>query len=478
MTRSIPVGEVRPLGDRAFLIGVADAAAGRVLARALRGRAGGSGRRGVRCGHGHGRRGRPRRRPAIGRGRGGGGASPTAPAARPPRRSGRARSPGDRPLPIRRAGPRRGGGAGAVPSRRGGRAPDGGAPDRQPWSGSRPDSPISTGFPARCNGCPGARARARRCRPGRWPSPAGTPPSIPPHPPGAGSWSAAPPSPSSRRGVRPMPCWRRGIRCASPWPGPARPTSPSPVAAPPWSLPPAPDRSSRCWSRACAPWSRTVAGVPWPPWASPGPARPTRCRFTLANRLAGNTAGAGALELTGGGTRLRVPRRLPRRRRGRRPRGPRRRHRGGGRPAPPPRPGPGARGRTPARRVAAPTCRWPAASWGRRGSPAPPATSSPGSGPARWPPGRLHAGPWAPPLGDHLTPGAATELEPGAPVALRVLPGPHAELFEPDALARLAGAVFEVGPASNRVGLRLRAVDGGATRTRRTAGRSWTHRVW
>ena len=35
MTRSIPVGEVRPLGDRAFLIGVADAAAGRVLARAL-----------------------------------------------------------------------------------------------------------------------------------------------------------------------------------------------------------------------------------------------------------------------------------------------------------------------------------------------------------------------------------------------------------------------------------------------------------
>ena len=35
MTRSIPAGELRPLGDRAFLVGVADAAAGRALARVL-----------------------------------------------------------------------------------------------------------------------------------------------------------------------------------------------------------------------------------------------------------------------------------------------------------------------------------------------------------------------------------------------------------------------------------------------------------
>ena len=35
MTRSVPVGEVRPLGDRAFLIGVADAAAARTLAGEL-----------------------------------------------------------------------------------------------------------------------------------------------------------------------------------------------------------------------------------------------------------------------------------------------------------------------------------------------------------------------------------------------------------------------------------------------------------
>ena len=50
------------------------------------------------------------------------------------------------------------------------------------------------------------------------------------------------------------------------------------------------------------------------------------------------------------------------------------------------------------------------------------------------------------------------------------MPGPHPEQFEPDALARLAGAVFEVAPASNRVGLRLRADQGADQRGRRGAG--------
>ena len=35
MNRSVPVGEVRPFGDRALLIGVADPVDGRVLARAI-----------------------------------------------------------------------------------------------------------------------------------------------------------------------------------------------------------------------------------------------------------------------------------------------------------------------------------------------------------------------------------------------------------------------------------------------------------
>ena len=65
MTRSVPVGEVRLLGDRAFLIGVADAAAGRVLARVLETSLDGAPERGVRCGHCHGRR-RPTPTPTSG----------------------------------------------------------------------------------------------------------------------------------------------------------------------------------------------------------------------------------------------------------------------------------------------------------------------------------------------------------------------------------------------------------------------------
>lgn len=69
----------------------------------------------------------------------------------------------------------------------------------------------------------------------------------------------------------------------------------------------------------------------------------------------------------------------------------------------------------------------------------------------------LFAGTMTPPLGDHVAP-ERTEGEVGAPVSLRVVPGPHPEWFAHDALARLAGLVFRVEPDSNRVGLRLRAV--------------------
>jgi biotin-dependent carboxylase-like uncharacterized protein len=81
-----------------------------------------------------------------------------------------------------------------------------------------------------------------------------------------------------------------------------------------------------------------------------------------------------------------------------------------------------------------------------------------GLGPGAVGPGhRLHAGPWSPPLGDHLGDAAAPEIEPGVPVEVRVVPGPHAERFAPDALTRLAAATFVVDDRSNRVGLRLRA---------------------
>ena len=65
MTRPVPVGQVRLLGECAVLVGVEDAAAGRALARALHaagdGRQGDGDRGGVRGVHRHGGVGRQRR---------------------------------------------------------------------------------------------------------------------------------------------------------------------------------------------------------------------------------------------------------------------------------------------------------------------------------------------------------------------------------------------------------------------------------
>jgi biotin-dependent carboxylase-like uncharacterized protein len=80
-----------------------------------------------------------------------------------------------------------------------------------------------------------------------------------------------------------------------------------------------------------------------------------------------------------------------------------------------------------------------------------------GLGPGPLAPGqRLHAGPWSPPLGDHLGDGTVPEAGTESPVVLRVLEGPHRERFVPDALMRLADARFVVEDRTNRVGLRLR----------------------
>jgi biotin-dependent carboxylase-like uncharacterized protein len=77
-----------------------------------------------------------------------------------------------------------------------------------------------------------------------------------------------------------------------------------------------------------------------------------------------------------------------------------------------------------------------------------------GLGPGPLAPGALlSAGAWAPPLGDHLADGAATELPVGRPVELRVVPGPHGA----GVLDRLGATTFGVGTDSNRVGLRLQA---------------------
>jgi biotin-dependent carboxylase-like uncharacterized protein len=202
-----------------------------------------------------------------------------------------------------------------------------------------------------------------------------------------------------------------------------------------------------------------TAGVP-----RAGPADPFS--FLLANRLVGNPQSSGALELTGGGTRLRGL-------------------------------GPShvaVVGASPAVRIDGTSvpagqllplhagqvlevgalhggCRtYLSVAGGIVGPEAFGSRSSDelsGLGPGPLVRGQLvSAGPWAPPLGDHLRPGAATELqESSSPLELRVVPGPHAERFAPDALARLAGAEFRVEGDSNRVGIRLRdPEDAGALR--------------
>ena len=150
----------------------------------------------------------------------------------------------------------------------------------------------------------------------------------------AGSWSAAPGSPSSRRGP-PYATLAPGdqVRFTVAGAGDrARARAGRAHRRGPRRRMPAP--SSRSWPRACAPSSRTVGAGRSRRSVFPtaGPADPVS--FDLANRLVGNEPGAGALELTGGGTRLRCLERVPRRRGGGRARGPRRRHRGPGRTGP------------------------------------------------------------------------------------------------------------------------------------------------
>ncbi len=240
---------------------------------------------------------------------------------------------------------------------------------------------------------------------------------------------------------------------------PAAPSVPHPPA---WSPPDA----ARCVLEVVRPGLRAVVqdggrrgvaaiGVP-----AAGPADPMS--LAVANAMVGNRAGAGALELTGGGTRLRclgpchvaVVGAAPEVRVDDAPVA-------GGQLLPL------APGQALEVRALRHGCRTYLAVAGgllgplALGSTASDELSRLGPGPLEA--GQdLWAGPWAPPLGDHLMAGAATEVDAGAPVELRVVPGPHPAWFRPDALARLGDVVFRVTPESNRVGIRLRAEQGDA----------------
>jgi KipI family sensor histidine kinase inhibitor len=246
--------------------------------------------------------------------------------------------------------------------------------------------------------------------------------------------------------------------------GADEPVEPEPVVAPPWTLP----ADARAVFDVLSSGLRAVvqdggrravatAGVP-----TAGPADPVS--FELANRVAGNAPRAGTLELSGGGTRLiclgachvaavgaapdvRVD--------------------GGGVPAGqllPLRPGQTLEvGRQHAgwRTYLAVAGGFLGPEW--FGSSATDELTALGAGPLTQG-DVLHAGAWAPPLGDHVVGDGPTDADASSTVELRVVPGPHADQFDAAALERLADAVFVVQPESNRVGIRLRTTDAVALR--------------
>jgi KipI family sensor histidine kinase inhibitor len=249
------------------------------------------------------------------------------------------------------------------------------------------------------------------------------------------------------------------------------PAEPAPVAAPAWS----PPGDARLVCEVVAPGWRAViqdggrvgvaaAGIP-----GAGPADPVS--FALANALTGNRSGAGALEIAGGGTRLRslepchiaVVGAAPE-------------VRLDGAAVPGERVLPFEAGQLLEVGPLREGCRTYLAVAGGFlgpelfGSCARDELS--GLGPGALAPGaRLSAGRWSPPLGDHLSEDAAVAARAsGSPLELRVVAGPHRDRFAAGALERLAESVFTAEAESNRVGVRLRQEDGSAWRGADEAG--------
>jgi KipI family sensor histidine kinase inhibitor len=457
MTRSIPVGELRRLGDRALLIGVADAAAARELAGELAAALGGAAE--AVCGSAtvmvHATEPeselssmaavveavstRPARSGASGRG-----ASPGRLVTIPCRFDGPdldevavlAGCAPDEVVALLTAGPLTASVMGFSP----GFAYLEGLPsplDRVPRR-DRPRPAVPAGSVAVANGQAAVYPTAS---PGGWHLLGRT---------GFPLFTAAAP---------PYAALAPGDRVRFSVAGAGDPVEPDPVAPPAWSLPP----DARAVFEVVAAGLRAVVqdggrrgvaavGVP-----AAGPADPVS--FDLANRLAGNAAGAGTLELTGGGTRLRclggchvaVVGGAPE-------------VRVDGSPAPSGQLLPLAAGQVLVVGRQHGGCRSYVAVAGGFlgpewfGSSASDELTGLGAGPLTAG-AVLQAGAWTPPLGDHLLAGWDVTVD-SSPVELRVVPGPHAEQFDGDALARLTAADFVVEPASNRVGLRLRAAPG------------------
>ncbi len=469
MTRSVPDGEVRFLGDRAFLIGVANPAAGRDLARALKTRVAQTGSVEVVCGY----------------------ATVMVSLAEPDVELGAVRAVALQVYADSASGDidrrDRSGRIVTVPCAFDGPDLDAvaacagcSADEVVALMTERPLTVSVVGFSpgfAYLDGLPGPlRAVPRRDRP-RPVVPAGSVALANGH---AAVYPTASPGgwqlvgrtgfPLLSLARPPYAVLAPGDRVRFSGAGAGDPLEPAPPPVPGWTAPP----RARRVLEVVAPGLRAVVqdggrrgvaavGVP-----SAGPADPVS--FALANALVGNATGSGALELTGGGTRLRALAACHVAVAGAAP---------GlcldGSTVPAGQVVPLAAGQELAVGPLRRGCRTYLSVAGGILGPAVFGSSASdeltGLGPGPLGPGaRLDAGPLTPPLGDHLTAGTAVELdEGGAPVELRVVPGPHPEQFAPGALERLADVVFRVESDSNRVGIRLRA-DFGAPDLRRTGG--------
>ncbi len=188
-----------------------------------------------------------------------------------------------------------------------------------------------------------------------------------------------------------------------------------------------------------------------------GPADPDS--FVLANRLIGNRDGAGALEITAGGTRARCLSACHVALVGGAPD-----VRVDGAPVPAGQVVPLAPGQLlEIGRLQGGLRTYLGVAGGLRGPQVFASLASDelsGLGPGPLAPGQiLTAGPWEPPLGGHLLPGLPRQIAGNAPLIVRVVAGPHGERFVPDVVAQLAGRRYRVGERSNRVGLRLEVIE-------------------
>jgi KipI family sensor histidine kinase inhibitor len=459
MNPSVPVGEVRPLGDRAFLIGAADASAARVLAAALREELAGAAE--VVCGSAtvlvHATDGDAALPPlrAV--------AAEQVQAARIP--SDGAVAPGRVvTIPCRFDGPD----LDDVAALAGCRPDDVGAlltagPLTASVIGFSPGFAYLEGLPSPLDRVP-RRARPRPAVPaGSVAIANGHAAVYPTASPGGWHLVGRTAFPLFSAADPPYAVLAPGDQVRFTVAGAHERVEPGEVTRPSWSPPP----GARAVFEVVAPGLRAVlqdagrrgvaaAGVP-----GAGPADPVS--FDLANRLAGNSGRrSAALELTGGGTRMRcvgdahvaVVGAAPEIR---------------------------VDGAAAAAGQLLPLAAGQVLEVGRQhggcrsylsvaggflgpqwfGSCASDELTGLGAGPLG-PGDVLYAGAWAPPLGDHVAVGAATAVDASLPVPLRVVPGPHPEQFAEDALERLALGDFVVAPASNRVGLRLQAASGGA----------------